>query len=97
MGAKGAKANIKNEVFDSRGNQCWGVVIVDGYEIKDILKGNGYSFDGKRKVWYKNFPGRPKDNNWETAGKEYKFLEPIITGDVMGKGTFISFVSHHIK
>jgi len=92
-----AKANIDNTVFDREGNQCWGVVIIDGYEIKETLKENGYSFNGKKKVWYKNFPGKVKDDDWEKASKEYKFLEPIIEGDVMGKGTFMSLVSHHIK
>jgi hypothetical protein len=93
----GARAEIDNEVFDSEGNQGWGVVIVDGYEIKDILKENGYSFNGKKKVWYKNFQGQARDDDWAVAREEYKFLDPIIGSGVMGRGLFMSIVSHHLK
>ena len=89
------KANINPEVYDKNGNRAWEIVIVDGYDAKDILKENGYSFDGKKKVWYKGFLGKASDDNWVKAKKEYKFLEPLIAGDVMGKGTFMAIASHH--
>jgi hypothetical protein len=90
-----AKANINPEVYDRTGNRAWEIRIIGGYEIKDALKENGYNFDSKNKVWYKSFLGKPSDNGFEKVSKEYKFLEPLIDGDVMGKGTFMAFGIHH--
>lgn len=90
------KANINPEAYDKNGNRAWEIIICEGYEIKDALKENGYHFDSKKKIWYKGFLGKVSDDSWAKAKKEYKFLEPIIKGDVMGKGTFMAIVCHHV-
>lgn len=88
-----AKAEFLNQYsLGERDKKFWIVEIFDSYDIKDILKEAGYKFHPKHKSWFKRFEGEATP---DALKKEAEFLDPIIKGDVMGRGSFFAWVKNH--